>query len=112
MNDANVYHLPSTLNQAHVPPRADRDWVTGSELINSAGITWRQLDYWARTGLLTPLDHTILGGFHEAQVDRARAIKQLLDAGISPTTIRRHLDDFVTTGRIEVGPITIAKEIS
>jgi hypothetical protein len=52
------------------------------------GITYRQLDYWARTGLLIPSIATATGSgskrrysYHD--VLEIKVIKQLLDAGIS-----------------------------
>lgn len=115
-----VHHLPlrSTL---HIPPREDRDWVTSSELINDTGISYRQLDYWCLTGLLTALPEPGRRGsksaetpgsghprrFHHDQVAEVRTIRALLDAGISLQTIRRHLDELLETHRVDIGAVTI-----
>lgn len=113
MTADNVIPLPRTSGSPK-PPREERDWVTGIELAQEAGITYRQLDYWTRTDLL----HTItvpdpgsgyLRAYSEHELTRATAIKHLLDAGVSLQIIRAHLDEFVTTGRLELGPITIAR---
>lgn len=97
-----------------IPPREDRDWLTLHELIEEAGVSYRQADYWTRTGLLAtvPVDHQRSGrlrGYPVAQLERVIAIKQLLDAGVSLTVIRAHIDEFTATGHLELGPITIAR---
>ncbi|WP_220188920.1 MerR family transcriptional regulator, partial [Streptomyces phytophilus] len=65
----------------------------------AAGITYRQLDYWARTGLVEPGVRAAHGsgaqrlyGFHDVVV--LKIVKRLLDAGVSLQSIRtavRHL---------------------
>lgn len=64
----------------------------------AAGITIRQLDYWARTGLVTPsvgqLDDLRLYSFRDILV--LKLVRRLLDTGISLRQIRaavRHLRD-------------------
>ena len=64
----------------------------------AAGITIRQLDYWATTGLVTPsigkLDDLRLYSFRDILV--LKLVKRLLDTGISLHQIRaavRHLRD-------------------
>jgi DNA-binding transcriptional MerR regulator len=57
------------------------------------GITYRQLDYWARTGLLTPSVRAADGSgiqrlYSFTDVFEARIIKRLLDAGVSLRQIR------------------------
>jgi DNA-binding transcriptional MerR regulator len=87
--------------------------VTGQELCADARITYRQLDYWTRTGLLQPVVVTPgsgrARGYDLDQAERAAAIRELLYAGVSLQIIRAHIDDFVTTGVLEVGPITITR---
>lgn len=95
-----------------LPPRDERDWVTTQELLNDARITYRQADYWIRTGLLTTLDDPRPGTGHvrrlaEAQVERARAIAALLEAGISLPVIRHVVDDLVATGQATSGHLTL-----
>jgi DNA-binding transcriptional MerR regulator len=56
----------------------------GPTVSNLVGISYRQLDYWARTGLVTPSVRAADGsGSHELRI-----IKRLLDAGISLQRIR------------------------
>ena len=61
---------------------------SGPQVCGLVGITYRQLDYWARTGLLIPSIATATGSgskrrysYHD--VLEIKVIKQLLDSGIS-----------------------------
>lgn len=95
-----------------LPDRADRDWVIALELINQAGISYRQLDYWCRTGLLTTLDGNTPGSgwarrFHETQVERALALRALLNVGMSLQLCRLVIDDFLRDHRVDIGAVTL-----
>lgn len=98
--------------RATIPPREDRDWVTSAELQADAAITYRQLDYWTRTHALHPItEHTPGSGhlrrYHEDQVSRAIALRDLLAVGLNGDVVRRIVDDVLDTGQATVGPITI-----
>lgn len=61
------------------------------------GITYRQLDYWARTDLLTPSIRSAEGSgsqrlYSFADIVQLRVIKRLLDAGMSLKKIRTAMD--------------------
>ncbi|MFR9676494.1 MerR family transcriptional regulator [Streptomyces sp. TR06-5] len=84
------------------PPRAsgaDTLGYRGPTACSAAGITYRQLDYWARTGLVEPSVRTAYGSgslrlysFHDVVV--LKIVKRLLDTGVSLQNIRtavRHL---------------------
>jgi DNA-binding transcriptional MerR regulator len=92
-------------------PRADRDWVTTHELVAEAGISYRQADYWIRTGFLHPdvahPGHGVPRSLPEDQVPRARTAKALLDAGITLEAVRATIDDLLTHGTATRGPVTI-----
>lgn len=97
-----------------LPPCDERDWVTSTELRDQADITYRQLDYWTRTGLLIPIHDPTPGSgwlrtFPVSQVERAHAIHQLLEAGMALSTIRDVVDAFVTHGHVQIGAITITR---
>lgn len=101
-----------TIHARNLPPREDRDWVTTHELLNEADITYRQADYWTRTRLLTPIEaHTPGSGhlrrYRADQVDRARALAALLDAGVSLITCRLVIDEVLATGTATVGGVTL-----
>jgi DNA-binding transcriptional MerR regulator len=61
------------------------------------GITYRQLDYWARTGLLKPSIRTAKGSgsqrlYSFGDVVQLRVVKRLLDAGMSLNKIRQAME--------------------
>ena len=67
---------------------------SGPQVCALVGITYRQLDYWARTGLLTPSIASANGSgtkrryaYHD--VVEIKVIKQLLDAGVSLNRARQ-----------------------
>lgn len=62
-------------------------------VMRTTGITYRQLDYWARTGLLVPSVRDAAGSgsrrrYSFQDILQLRVIKRLLDAGISLQQIR------------------------
>ncbi len=61
------------------------------------GITYRQLDYWARTGLLTPSIQSAAGSgsqrrYSFGDIVQLKVVKRLLDAGMSLKKIRQAMD--------------------
>lgn len=65
----------------------------GPTVCRLVGITYRQLDYWARTGLVTPSVRAADGSgsqrrYSFGDVVELRIIKRLLDAGVSLQRIR------------------------
>jgi DNA-binding transcriptional MerR regulator len=61
------------------------------------GITYRQLDYWARTGLLRPSIQSAHGSgsqrlYSFTDVVQLRVVKRLLDAGMSLKKIRQAME--------------------
>jgi DNA-binding transcriptional MerR regulator len=70
---------------------------SGPQVCRLVGITYRQLDYWARTGLLTPSLATAKGSGSKRRYDytdvlEVKVIKSLLDAGTSLQRARRAVD--------------------
>lgn len=79
-----------------VSPEAPIDGFRGPQVCSIVGITYRQLDYWARTGLLTPSITAAKGSgtqrrYSYRDVLELKVIKQLLDAGLSLTSARKAL---------------------
>lgn len=110
----NVRHLPWTAGQK-IPDRDDRDWITTEELVHEADISYRQADYWTRTGLLAPIDAATPGSGHLRrfpgdQVERAKALHDLLAGGITLVTCRLVIDQIVTDGHATLGHLTITRE--
>ena len=65
----------------------------GPAVCRAAGVTYRQLDYWARTGLLEPSVRNPTGSGHQRlysfrDILVIKVIKRLLDAGVSLQQIR------------------------
>ena len=66
----------------------------GPQVCKIVGITYRQLDYWARTGLLRPTLADARGSgtqriYAYSDVLELKVIKQLLDAGVNLQQARR-----------------------
>jgi len=69
----------------------------GPQVCSLVGITYRQLDYWARTGLLQPSVAAAKGSgsrrvYSYSDVLELKVIKQLLDAGVSLQSARRAVE--------------------
>lgn len=67
------------------------------QVCNLVGISYRQLDYWARTDLLKPSLQSAQGSgtqrlYSFADVVQLRVVKRLLDAGMSLKKIRQAMD--------------------
>ncbi len=69
----------------------------GPQVCVIVGITYRQLDYWARTGLLHPSITAAHGSgsqrrYSYTDLVQLKVIKRLLDAGVSLQTARKAID--------------------
>jgi DNA-binding transcriptional MerR regulator len=87
----------------------------GATACSAAGITYRQLDYWARTGLVEPSIRTAAGsgsarlyGFRDILV--LKIVKRLLDAGVSLQNIRTAVDHLRSRGVVELERITLMSD--
>jgi DNA-binding transcriptional MerR regulator len=87
----------------------------GATACSAAGITYRQLDYWARTGLVEPGIRTASGsgtqrlyGFRDILV--LKIVKRLLDAGVSLQNIRTAVDHLRSRGVTELERITLMSD--
>jgi DNA-binding transcriptional MerR regulator len=70
------------------------DGYRGPQVCAIVGITYRQLDYWARTGLMRPSISEARGSGTQRRYSyrdllELKVIKQLLDAGVSLQSTRR-----------------------
>ena len=70
---------------------------TGSKTASIVGITYRQLDYWARTDLVRPSLHDAKGSgtqrlYSYRDLVELKVVKSLLDAGVSLQTARKAID--------------------
>lgn len=67
------------------------------QVCNLVGITYRQLDYWARTGLIVPSIRRAGGSgtqrlYSFSDIVQLKVVKRLLDAGMSLKKIRTAMD--------------------
>jgi DNA-binding transcriptional MerR regulator len=81
----------------------------------AAGITYRQLDYWARTGLVEPTVRAATGsgsqrlyGFRDILV--LKVVKRLLDTGISLQQIRAAVDHLRQQGTTDLARVTLMSD--
>ena len=87
----------------------------GPTACNAAGITYRQLDYWARTGLVEPTVREASGSgtqrlysFRDILV--LRVVKRLLDAGVSLPNIRTAIATLRNRGAEELAQVTLISD--
>ena len=87
----------------------------GPTACNAAGITYRQLDYWARTGLVEPTVREASGSgtqrlysFRDILV--LRVVKNLLDAGVSLANIRTAIATLRDRGVADLAEITLMSD--
>src|SRR5512132_1761018 len=80
-----------------------------------AGITYRQLDYWARTGLVVPSVRDATGSgsqrlysFRDILV--LKVVKRLLDTGVSLHNIRSAVQHLRTRGVDDLAQITLMSD--
>lgn len=81
----------------------------------AAGVTFRQLDYWARTGLITPSvrlesTDTFRWLFSEFDIVQLRMVRRLLDAGVSLRQIRVAIKRIRETGEQVASRITLLSD--
>jgi DNA-binding transcriptional MerR regulator len=91
-----VARLPGIADDDPVPSGPETGF-RGPQVCALVGISYRQLDYWARTGLLTPSISDARGSgtqrrysYHD--VVELKVIKQLIDAGVSLQRARKAVD--------------------
>ena len=87
----------------------------GPTACKAAGITYRQLDYWARTGLVEPAVRGAAGsgsqrlyGFRDILV--LKLVKRLLDTGISLQQIRTAVDQLRAAGIRDLAQTTLMSD--
>src|SRR5690349_2573179 len=87
----------------------------GPTACNAAGITYRQLDYWARTKLVEPTVRSATGSgtarlYSFKDILLLKIIKRLLDAGVSLQQIRIAVDHLRTRGTDDLTQVTIMSD--
>jgi DNA-binding transcriptional MerR regulator len=87
----------------------------GPTACNAAGITYRQLDYWARTGLVEPTVRGATGSgtqrlYSFRDILLLKVIKRLLDAGISLQQIRVAVQHLRQRGTDDLTRVTLMSD--
>jgi DNA-binding transcriptional MerR regulator len=81
----------------------------------AAGITYRQLDYWARTGLVEPSVRSATGSgsqrlYSFKDILVLKVVKRLLDTGVSLQNIRTAVDALRARGVEDLARITLLSD--
>ena len=87
----------------------------GPTACKAAGITYRQLDYWARTGLVSPEIRGAEGSgtqrlYSFRDLLMLKVVKKLLDAGISLQQIRTAIDHLRARGVGDLTQVTLMSD--
>lgn len=122
---------PSTENtvDGHAVPRRAQDALfegdfaplpedigfRGPVASGAAGITYRQLDYWARTGLVRPEIRAARGSgsqrlYSFRDILMLKVVKRLLDAGVSLQQIRIAIDHLRSNGVEDLSRVTLMSD--
>ena len=108
--------LPLEERPGHDTAQAQVDvGYRGPTACSAAGITYRQLDYWARTGLVEPTVREAKGSgsqrlysFQDILV--LRVVKKLLDAGVSLPNIRTAITALRDRGTEDLAQVTLISD--
>ncbi len=87
----------------------------GPAACSAAGITYRQLDYWARTGLVVPEVRSATGSgsqrlYSFRDVLLLKVIKRLIDAGVSLQQIRTAVEHLRARGVQDLTGVTLMSD--
>ncbi|KUJ68305.1 MerR family transcriptional regulator [Streptomyces albus subsp. albus] len=94
---------------------ADEVGYRGPTACAAAGITYRQLDYWARTGLVEPSVRPAYGSgtqrlYSFRDVVVLKIVKRLLDTGVSLQNIRTAVQHLGTRGLEDLARMTLMSD--
>ncbi len=99
------------------PSAAARDALgyRGPQACAAAGVTYRQLDYWARTGLLRPSVRGATGSgsqrlYSFRDIVVLKIIKRLLDTGVSLQQIRVAVEAVADRGADDLASLTLMSD--
>ncbi len=112
-------HVPASaqglLFDDDLPDLSEDIGYRGPTACRAAGITYRQLDYWARTGLVEPSVRSATGsgtqrlyGFRDILV--LKVVKRLLDTGVSLQQIRVAIQALRERGVEDLAQITLMSD--
>ncbi len=107
--------MQAVLFDDDLPDLRDDRGYRGPIACKAAGITYRQLDYWARTGLVEPSVRGAAGsgsqrlyGFRDILV--LKVVKRLLDTGVSLQQIRVAITHLRERGVADLAQITLMSD--
>ena len=113
-NDDSRYDLGLLFTDG-MPDLDDASGYRGAVAARAAGITYRQLDYWARTALVEPTVRGAAGsgsqrlyGFRDILV--LKLVKRLLDTGISLQQIRTAINQLRESGINDLAQTTLMSD--
>ncbi|NLE97914.1 MAG: MerR family transcriptional regulator [Propionibacterium sp.] len=107
--------LQETLFDGDYSPLPSDEGFRGKVAHRVAGITYRQLDYWARTGLVVPSIRDAEGSgsqrlYSFRDVLLLRVVKRFLDVGISLQQIRVAVNHLQARGVEDVSEVTLVSD--
>jgi DNA-binding transcriptional MerR regulator len=112
-----VSALQGTLFDDPAASPTDRELIgyRGPTACSAAGITYRQLDYWARTGLVAPTIRSASGSgsqrlYSFKDILVLKVVKRLLDTGVSLQNIRTAVDHLRERGVDDLAGITLLSD--
>ena len=113
-----AYPSSNPLDESEPPLVTEQEFeigYRGATACSAAGLSYRQLDYWARTGLVEPSIRTASGsgsarlyGFRDILV--LKIVKRLLDAGVSLQNIRTAVNHLRDRGVTDLERITLMSD--
>ncbi|CAG7622386.1 MerR family transcriptional regulator [Actinacidiphila bryophytorum] len=110
---------PGTAGAAGAAPAGDAEpeqiGYRGPTACAATGITYRQLDYWARTGLVEPSVRPAYGSgtqrlYSFRDVVVLKIVKRLLDTGVSLQNIRTAVRHLRSVGPAELARMTLMSD--
>ncbi|MDR1852517.1 MAG: MerR family transcriptional regulator [Propionibacteriaceae bacterium] len=104
-----------TLFDGAFSPLPEDQGYRGPIACKAADITYRQLDYWTRTGLVKPSVQSAEGSgsqrlYSFRDILLLKVIKRLLDAGVSLQQIRIAIDHLRARGVTDISEVTIVSD--
>jgi DNA-binding transcriptional MerR regulator len=110
-----TFDQSSLFDEDSLRPAAVHLGYRGPVACSAAGITYRQLDYWARTGLVEPSIRPASGSgtqrlysFRDILV--LRIVKRLIDTGVSLPNIRIAVEHLAAEGGTDLARITLMSD--
>ncbi|MER5771984.1 MerR family transcriptional regulator [Streptomyces sp. NPDC001985] len=106
---------PYPLPESAVDPSADTVGYRGPTACAAAGITYRQLDYWARTGLVEPSVRPARGAgaqrlYSLRDVVVLKIVKRFLDTGVALQNIRAAVQHLRARGHADLERMTLMSD--